>query len=284
MYDLLQARAALEDAGFRVTKLTTKNKRKLGINRNGVILWRGPSIFDGVEIVVIATGLTNRTANDKTGDEIQTWILFVSMHPSEAIKTGADVSICGDCKHRPQSLDVAKGKTLPKRSCYVRMDAPASVWKCFNRGGYAHIDDYPRAHDLMGDRMRRIGSYGDPAAVPLSVWKMYVGSWDDTKRTGYTHQWRNSPELKPYVMASVDTEAEYWEARELGWRTFRIKGEDDAMLRGEFGCPASEEQDKRLNCDTCGACDGNPKNKSMAGSPVIIVHGVGKKYFAVITN
>ena len=246
MYDLLQARAALEDAGFRVTKLTTKNKRKLGINRNGVILWRGPSIFDGVEIVVIATGLTNRTANDKTGDEIQTWILFVSMHP--------------------------------------RMDAPASVWKCFNRGGYAHIDDYPRAHDLMGDRMRRIGSYGDPAAVPLSVWKMYVGSWDDTKRTGYTHQWRNSPELKPYVMASVDTEAEYWEARELGWRTFRIKGEGDGMLRGEFACPASEEQDKRLNCDTCGACDGNPKNKSMAGSPVIIVHGVGKKYFAVITN
>ena len=281
MYDLLQAQAALEGAGFRVTKPTTKNKRKLDINRNGVILYEGLSLLDGMPIVAIATGLTNRTANDKTGDEIQTWIIRSDMHPSEALKTGADVSICGDCKHRPQSLDVAKGKTLPKRSCYVRMDAVSSVWRCYKRGGYAHIDDYPRAHDLMGDRMRRVGSYGDPAAVPLASWTNYLRGAD---RTGYTHQWRNSPELMPYVMASVDTEAEYWEARGLGWRTFRIKGEGDDMLRGEFACPASEEQDKRLNCDTCGACDGNPKNKSMAGSPVIIVHGVGKKYFAVITN
>ena len=275
MFDLTEAQAALEAAGYRVTK-SSKRKRKLGINRNGVILWQGPSLIDGVEIVVIATGLIKSSDNDKTGDEIQTWILLVGMHPSEAIKTGADVSICGDCIHRPKVLIILKGRKLPDRSCYVRMDAPTSVWNCFKRGGYAHIDDYPRAWDLMGDRMRRCGSYGDPSAAPLSVWTQLIG---DGKSTGYTHQWRNNPQLRPYLMASVDTEAEYWEARELGWRTFRVKDADAPILTGEFNCPASEEQGKRTTCADCGACNGNPKDRKFSGSPVLNAHSGNKKHF-----
>ena len=267
--------AALKEKGYRISKPTTRTP-KTGDNKNGVILYEGPSMIDGESIVVIATALKNTTSNDKTGDEIQTWILRADIHPSEALKTGGDASICGDCKHRPASTEVPKGKSLPKRSCYVRMDAPTSVWRCYRRGGYLHIDHYPKAWDLMAGRMRRCGSYGDPAAAPLDVWRRFIG---DNKSTGYTHQWQTYPEFVRYLMASVDTEDEYAEARELGWRTFRIKQADQPRLRGEFACPASEEEGKRLTCDTCGACNGNPNERSNAASPVINVHGTGKKHF-----
>ena len=45
-------------------------------NSNGRILFEGKSNIDNKDIVVIITGLDNKTSNKKTGDMLQTWILL----------------------------------------------------------------------------------------------------------------------------------------------------------------------------------------------------------------
>ena len=47
----------------------------MSINPNGRILWEGVSPFDGQPIVCIVTGLSQGSANGKTGTMLQTWIL-----------------------------------------------------------------------------------------------------------------------------------------------------------------------------------------------------------------
>lgn len=65
----------------------------------GFVVYDGPSAIDGERIVVIVCAL-ERSRNAKTGHMVQTYILRADMHPIEAVRTGADVSICGGCKHR----------------------------------------------------------------------------------------------------------------------------------------------------------------------------------------
>ena len=48
----------------------------------GVILFEGPSLIDGAPIAVIATGFQRRTANSKTGDMVQTWIIRSDREPA----------------------------------------------------------------------------------------------------------------------------------------------------------------------------------------------------------
>jgi|TARA_R110000824_G_scaffold54336_12_gene149928 hypothetical protein len=266
---------ALKENGWTVRRPKLRTRRKKNYyNRNGVILWEGPSRFDGVMIVVIVTGLIKVSDNDKTGDELQVWVILRDVHPSEALRQGLDAAICWDCIHRPQSLHVPKGRVLPDRSCYVRMDPVTSVWKCYQRGNYRTLEEYPRAQALMDGRMKRVTSYGDPAAVPVQVWIDFLR---DDERTGYTQQWRDNPELRTLVMASCHTEQEAIEARALGFRTFRDKEHGDPLLPGEFTCPASKEEGRRLNCESCGACNGNPNDRG--ASVVIDVHGATAKHF-----
>ena len=68
---------------------------------NGYIFYEGPSAIDGAPIVVIATGFASATGNRKTGDMVQTYIIRQDVKPTDALRTGQDASICGDCKHRP---------------------------------------------------------------------------------------------------------------------------------------------------------------------------------------
>jgi hypothetical protein len=82
---------------------------------NGLVLYRGPSQLDGAPIIVVATGIAGASRNAKTGDLIQTWILREDISPTEAVKTGADASICGTCPHRGT---ISEGKNIG-RSCYV---------------------------------------------------------------------------------------------------------------------------------------------------------------------
>ncbi len=96
---------------------------------NGYILYRGPSALDGSPIVAIVTGTATRSANAKTGDMLQTWILREDVAPHIAIKTGEDASICGDCPHRGEHDGTRWTKT---RSCYVQThNAPLSVWRAY---------------------------------------------------------------------------------------------------------------------------------------------------------
>lgn len=223
----------------------------------GKILYRGPSLLDGKPIVVIAT---IGSKNVKTGNMVQTWILRDRVSPIQAVANGGDSSICGDCKHRGNGDGSG-------RTCYVTWHiAPQQVWRSFKAGRYSADWD----SQTFAGMFIRLGAYGDPAAVPVEVWDKLVSQSNGW--TGYSHQWRNRPQYKHLLMASVDNEIEYRAARDRGWRTFRIRGENDSILSGEFMCPASKEAGNKKLCIQCRACDGNSRGESR-GTPVIIVHG-----------
>lgn len=229
------------------------------------ILYEGPSMIDGSPIVVVALYRTTGS-NAKTGAVVQTYILRADVAPIEAIRSGADVSICGDCKHR------GDGQTYGSRSCYVNVgQGPTGVFKAFRRGRYARIEGAGAIAAMGRGRVVRLGTYGDPAAVPSWIWSDLVA--DAVGHTGYTHAWRSiiAAPLRSLCMASADTEAERAEAVAAGWRTFRVREATEAVQRGEFVCPASAEAGKRTTCVQCRACDG--ADRAGKASPVIIAHG-----------
>ena len=76
---------------------------------NGVVLYRGPSLLNGRPVVCVAVGLSRPSANGKTGDFIQTFILADDgENPVDALKSGGDGSVCGDCPHRPRDANAKK--------------------------------------------------------------------------------------------------------------------------------------------------------------------------------
>lgn len=230
----------------------------------GIVLWRGKSELDGERIAVIATGVFNKkraTTNRKTGDMIQTYIIRADIHPMLARRLGEDKSVCGDCMHREQS------------TCYVNLcHGPINVYLALIDGSYKDYE--PDDIELFNNKFIRIGTYGDPAAVPLEVWEnicRVAKGW-----TGYTHQWKKcNPLLKKYCMASVDSieryNVEYEKAQSMGWRTFRVReSENNLVGENEFICPASKERGAVTTCQKCGQCSGTYFYTGK--SPVIKLH------------
>jgi hypothetical protein len=235
---------------------------------NGRVIWAGKSLLDGQSDVVVVAVLAS--SNGKTGDMVQTYILRADRSPVEAVRDGTDSAICGvgedGCKHRGD-LEDGKGRT-----CYVNIgQGPLIVWKTLMRGGYAKASEIEVA-ELGRGRMVRLGTYGDPAAVPAGLWRALVSL--SVGHTGYTHQWRQAMagELQALVMASCDSLEEARGAQAAGWRTFRVifPGQQERQ-RGEALCPASEEAGRKLQCEQCGACSGTGSGRK--GSVAILAHG-----------
>ena len=204
-------------------------------------------------MVAIVTGLKRASANRKTGDMVQVWILPRWRNPAEK---GADHAVCGTCPH----------SSLRLGDCYVeRGKAPAGVWRCYRRGGYAR-----GTADVVAGRLVRFGAWGDPAMLPgqlVADMAALAAGW-----TGYTHAWRTVRvgALRGVLMASVDTLAEQMEAAMAGWRTFRVADAGDTAKRAdEISCPASAEAGERTTCDKCRLCAGTSKR---AKSVVIQKH------------
>ena len=230
------------------------------MNANGRIIYRGISRLDGrTPIVVVVTGLTGSSANRKTGGMLQTWILADDgIEPHTAVKELKDGAICGDCP-----FSGGKG-------CYVTVfQAPLGVYRAVQRGSYSHASPSEIPY-LANGRPVRIGSYGDPAAVPTRVWRLLTGS--ASTWTGYTHQWRNpdNADLARFCMASVETPEDTARAHNAGWRTFRVAANTLCLPHVEVLCPASVEAGQRTTCDKCGLCKGSAR---IARSIVIVAHG-----------
>jgi hypothetical protein len=235
----------------------------------GMVVWQGLSQLDGVTpIVVIATGLDSSSANEKTGGMVQTFILRADIEPHTAIADGADEAICGVCPHRGK----ASGGT---GACYVRVyQAPLSTWRAWQRGNAESFD----LGRFAGKRVR-IGSYGDPAAVPVTVWQDIVAVAEAT--TGYTHQWRTcDPAFAEFCMASTDSVAERRQARLKGYRTFHVRALGTAKSKGEIVCPASAEAGKRTTCASCLQCGGTGNGRT--ADITILAHGASKRAFAAL--
>ena len=218
------------------------------------IIYNGPSLLDGQPIVVIAT-YSNR--NTKTGKVVQTYILRSDINPLEASKTGQDFSICGSCPMRGEVTTDPKRKIAKGRKCYVNLgQGVLIVFKSFLRGVYKEGD--PRT---MGrDRFVRVGTYGDPAAVPSHVWDELLSECETW--TAYTHQkpWR--PDIAMQSADSYDEAKAHWAA---GRRTFRVIVDlGDIDKTNEALCPASKEAGRRVQCTACKLCKGSSLAKSIA--------------------
>jgi hypothetical protein len=244
------------------------NALRLALKRNqftGIILYEGPSAIDGAPIVAIANRIAATSANAKTGAMVQTFIIRADVNPIAALKDGRDASICGDCPQRP----FKGGK------CYVDVAKSVySVYGAYERKRYARPGvDYDPAllPALFEGSAFRLGTYGDPAAVPFQIWR--AATLKAKKITGYSHQWRD-PRFQAFAllcMASCETESDQLLASACGWRTFRAKKSKDVKASNEIGCPAAKENGARTSCDKCGLCAGNSSNSKK--DIVINLHG-----------
>ena len=140
---------------------------------NAIKIWEGPSALrPDKTVIVVVTGLKNKSANAKTDDMYQSWILLKDTPPHHAVKPGEDEAICGGCLLRP-FLRELRLKAGLNRPCYVKtFQAPLSVWKAHKDKPVTPPEE---ARLLLRAKPFRYGAYGDPAAVPAEAWAAVPG-------------------------------------------------------------------------------------------------------------
>ena len=230
---------------------------------DGAVFYQGPSMLTGDPIVGLLSGLDGTSKNAKTGPMAQAWILRADVEPMAAKRQDIDDAICGDCKLR--------GRGGFDAECFVTpWLGPLMAWKAWRAGKYFDGLSWSALQALVEGRSIRCGAYGDPAAIPFEVWRALLAGaagW-----AAYTHAWQTcDPRFKTIAMASVDTVSECYTAGIYGWRTYRIRGAQEALVAGvEFICPASREGGERATCARCQLCRGT---SSPARSVAIVAHG-----------
>lgn len=233
----------------------------------GYTLCTFPSPLDGKECVAI---LTLESTNRKTGNMCQVWIMLRDINPVEAIDTGDDYSICGNCIHR-------KNNVTKKRSCYVNVgQSPNSIWKAYHRDAYPDaLNNIKGVQRMLKGRSIRWGAYGDPALIPFTVFE-FINDFAKA-HTGYTHQWKQqfAQIYKKYFQASCDGFNDYLEATAHGWYTFSVL--PLGSKNNSFGkqCPATVDN-SMAQCLTCKLCDGGKQNIWVEA------HGSGKKHVQLV--
>ena len=224
---------------------------------NGYVVYEGASMINGAPIVGIVTLESN---NIKTGNMASLWILHAEIEPNQAIKSGDDSAVCGDCPLRHYSGG----------ACYViTHQAPLSVFRAWKRGNYPKVDSY----EVFEGLKMRFGAYGDPLALPTDI---LVGLKSVVKNnTSYTHQWENVSDdsVKDLTMASVETVEQAKTAHGKGWRTFRVIKNENELMDNEIMCPNYTHGVKCIDCNLCKGASTKAKNIA------IIVHGAKSKKF-----
>jgi hypothetical protein len=220
---------------------------------SGFVFYDGVSAIDNqTPIVGIAT---LQTENRKTGPVVQTWIMSRDDDPVALRNDGEEYPVCGDCPLQGN------------QGCYVILgQAPLAIWEAYHRGRYPIDVDLRCLHG----RVLRMGSYGDPTAIPLATWRPMMRAsyhW-----LAYTHNWRRCHHRwKYYAMASVHNETEAIAAHKRGWRTFRVtRPGNRSLLPNETVCPSP-----RVKCDKCRLCDGMTASRKAYGVPSIVIAAHG---------
>jgi hypothetical protein len=242
--------------------------------RKTIILYQGASLINGQPIVALAQ---SDSTNKKTGNMLQTFILDSTVDPLKASRTGRDESICGSCPHRGTPNNNAKGQAT-NRTCYVTLaHAPLGKYKAYKKGVYgtktATLKEIESFGSLQGVRL---GTYGDPCAVPNDIWKALTSK--ALYSTAYTHAAINP--MPESIMTSTDNLKQSVDAWARSERTFRVISHVDQLYkRREVLCPASEESAAirnapRLTCASCKLCGGASVN---AKSIAIVAHGTSKR-------
>ena len=155
----------------------------------------------------------------------------------------------------------------------IKMTGILNMWKHFTDGGYPDADEDAYVKMAQAEFVR-FGGWGDSACLPPGHVERFA---DIPKRAGYTHQWMRSigAHLRRWMMASCDSPEERTHAKDMGWRSFRVRLPGEKLLKGEIDCPYP-----RVQCCDCGACDGAVRGRR---KPDISVeaHGVVHKIAAI---
>mgnify|MGYP004455305067 CR=1 FL=1 len=225
--------------------LVDKKAKQTKLNFTGVTLRVGASDLTGDPIATIAVF---NSLNRKTGNTIQVYNIPISESPIEAVKSGLDSAVCGDCALKPSNDNV----------CYVKkFHGPSAVYRTFKAGRYPLIQflnkaDKAKVLALLKSKPIRLGAWGDPLSdIATSIYLAAI----NPQVLGYTHQWENTEDhewLQSFLMASVDTAEEYAKAKKLGWRTYRHTT-DNLAFDNEIICPHATHE---TQCIDCGLCSG----------------------------
>lgn len=244
----------------------------------GLIVYDGPSLYDGAPIVVILLKSEGKS-NIKTGGVIQQYIIRSDVDPMQASRKGLDFSICGNCPHRGTPNPEKQSGIADNRSCYVTIHHGAlQVYKGYKSGRYSVARTVSDVADFLNGQMLRLGTYGDPASVPYGLNDALISY--ALAHTSYTHGHTVGDTLGDdaarYSMVSADNVSIAQSAHDKGYRTFRVIPLHDVgkpLLKNEIMCPNIT---KNIQCIDCRLCNGQlSRGKSIA----IIAHGNGKSNF-----
>jgi hypothetical protein len=217
--------------------------------QNSYIIWEGPSAWDSTPLVLL---LTVTSSNGKTGNMLQTFILRQDVAPSQAQILGLDSSTCGNCPQRP-----ILAKKSGHSKCYVNTAySVGQVWRQYNAGKLSYLPNYR----LIEGRYMRMGSYGDPAMVPLTVWHGLLAVCSG--HTGYTSQWMHdfAQPFQGLLQASCSTSEASLKDQELGWKTYTNLPKGSPAPDYADKCGYSTANDNLVSCLTCRLCDGATAN------------------------
>lgn len=222
-------------------------------------LYNGESQFGGQIQALVAEA----TGNAKTGPALTLWVLPATLDgekPWNVIKRDGSVSTCGDC---PQQFG----------GCYTHPAATMTL--VCGAASLVKARNQPLVKPTRKVRRARSAAFGDAAALPLPV----LQSWRELRAQfnlaplGYTHAWRNRPDLQIDHMASVESVEDMRLAQSQGWRTFRVRPIGSPILAGEIQCPAANDsRTTQIDCNRCGLCDGLTRG---AGRPSITIEDHG---------
>ena len=170
---------------------------------------------------------------------------------------------------REKSLESCEGCPIMD-DCYSQNGTPAlahsSMIRAMRRGKTYKLRD-ALLNSVRSARYARFGVIGDPGALPHPYLMKAIGAVKAMGMgvLGYTHHWRDKPELAGIFMASCETLEQCDQAIAAGFRAAVILPWDHEGpfitpngAKGEV-CPAKTGQalGRKLTCNSCGRCDGS---------------------------
>jgi hypothetical protein len=240
-----------------ITKERLKEIRKF----KTAIIYDGPSLINQTAILGIVHGLQGNSQNRKIGKRMASIIILVKdMHPIDAVKSGADSAICGECPYR-----LIDGKRL----CYVNLIfEPGTIYKAYNANKLPVLSPGELNYLLLERSLNlRLGSYGDIGAIPADiVLEILAGG---IKSTSYTHQWGREffdPRVLEYSMASLDhiNTLDKLKAKFPRARYYKTILRNETPGPGEIMCPSKPgpvgyKGPREVVCSNCLLCGGTAK-------------------------
>ena len=243
-------------------------------NPTGYILYEGKSLHQNAKHDIVVILITGNSANKKTGNMMQLWIMLKDIDPILANKLGYDIAICGECPLKGIAHNDPTKKEALNRTCYVNFQTVRHIYRAYKKGNYppmtpSHMSKKIRYNPIDVRRGIRLGAYGDPALIPSNVIDGLRSKLPkETGITAYTHQSNSqNANLDSSFMISCETLEQAQTQWDQGRRTARTIKSIDDLQSNEMFCPATKEGGSRLQCFECKLCNAERDKRSIAWLP-----------------